>query len=183
MATYSLGQTQSQVLTVVKAWLQEVTALGNTAVVQGQPNRVAAPSATNYIVFTPIMRERLATNVVKYSSSNATLLDQHTSTQSTRFTVQVDVYGPASPDTIQILSTEFRSNDAVEYFAAAITDVTPLYTSEPRQIPFVDEGDQVQMRWSIDLACQIKPGVTTSQQFADSLEIGMIPVDVYFPPT
>lgn len=179
---YTVSQTQSQALTVLKAYLQALTSLPNASVVQGQPNRVAPPAAQDYIVFTPLMRNRLATNVIGYNSSNAGLLNQKTQTQYTQLTVQVDIYGPNSSEFAQILSTEFRSFDAVDYFNAAGLDKAPLYTSDPRDLPFVDEGDQVQMRWSVDCELQINVGVTSPQEFADSLAVGVISVDAEFPP-
>lgn len=180
---YTVSQTQSQILTVLKAYLQALTGFANANVVQGQPNRVAQPKATDYIVFTPFGRLRLATNEVSYSSSTASLLDQKTQTQSTQLTVQVDIYGPQSADWAQVLSTEFRSFDAVDYFQAAGFDEAPLYTSEPRQLPFHDEAGQVQNRWSVDVVLQVNIGVTSPQDFADSLQAGIISVDVEWPPT
>lgn len=179
---FVLGQTQSQALTVVANWLIAVTGFDPSVVVQGQPNRVAAPSAASYIVFTPITRLRLSTNEVAYSSNNSGSLNQHTLTQSTQFTVQVDVYGPQSADWAQVISTEFRSGDAVYFFFEAGLDRAPLYTSDPRQLPFADESDQIQMRWSVDLVMNIQPGVTSPQDFADSLSVGIYNVDVKFPP-
>jgi len=179
---YTLDLTQSQTLTVLRSFLIALSGYDPKYVVQGQSNRVAAPTATNYIVFTPLTRTRLATNVVKYSST-ATLLNQHTLTQSAMLPVQVDCYGPQSSDLSQVISTEFRSSDAIDFFATAGLEVTPLYTSDPRQIPFSDEGDQIQMRWSLDCQLQIKPGVTSGQQFADSLAIGIQNIDVFYPPT
>lgn len=180
---YTLSQTQSQILTVLANYLIALTGFDPNNVVQGQPNRVPAPAASDYIVFTPFGRQRLATNEVEYSSSTATLLDQKTQTQSTQLTVQVDIYGPASADWAQVLTTEWRSFDAVDYFAAAGFDKAPLYTSEPRQLPFHDESNQVQNRWSIDLYLQVNVGVTNPQQFADSLSAGIIEVDAEWPPT
>lgn len=179
---YIVSQTQSQVLTVLKAYLQALTGFPNTSVIQGQPNRVAQPKATDYIVFTLFGRQRLATNEVEYSSSTATLLDQKTQTQSTQLTVQVDIYGPQSADWAQVLTTEWRSFDATDYFQAAGFDEAPLYTSEPRQLPFHDESNQVQNHWSIDLYLQVNVGVTSSQQFADSLSAGIINVDAEWHP-
>lgn len=180
---YVLDLSQTQTLTVLRAFLIALSGYDPKYVVQGQPNRVAAPTATSYIVFTPLMRNRLATNVVKFSSSNAAVLDQHTNVQSAMLPVQVDCYGPTSADLAQILSTEFRSQDAIDFFSAAGLEVTPLYTSDPRQIPFMDEGDQVQQRWSTDVNLQIKVGVTSAQQFADAISTGLINVDAEFPPT
>lgn len=180
---YTIDITQSQVLTVLKSFLQDLTGINPKYVVQGQSNRVAAPTATNYIVFTPINRTRQSTNVVKYSSSTNTLLDQQSQKMSTRLDIQVDCYGPTSPENAQIIATEFRSTVATDYFNAAGLDRAPLYASDPRQLPFHDEANQVQTRWSLDLALEYDPSVLSSQQFADSLAIGIKNVDVEFPPT
>lgn len=180
---YTINITQSQLLTVLKAFLQSLTGFANTEVVQGQYNRVPSPKAANYIVFTPIGRYRQSTNTVSYNSSNNTVLNQQAQTQSTRLDVQVDCYGPSSPDMAQIIATEFRSTIATDYFNAAGFDRAPLYTSEPRQLPFHDEGNQVQIRWSLDLSLEYDPTVTSSQQFADSLSIGIKNVDVEYPAT
>jgi|ERR1700759_40332 len=180
-----LDLTQSQVLTLVKSFLQDFTGVDPQYVIQGQSNRVAAPNVPTYIVFTPINKIRLSTNTKEYNAVSGPLLNQQTTTQSVQMGVQVDFYGPTSGDLAQIISTEFRDSDAYDYFATtgAGIQVWPLYTSDPRQLPFSDEGDQIQMRWSLDLQLQIKAGVTLPQTFADSLEIGLIPVDVYYPPT
>ena len=179
---YTIDIAQSQLLTVLKAFLQSLTGLGNTEVVQGQSNRVPAPKTANYIVFTPIGRYRQSTNQVKYSSSTNALLDQQGQKQSTRLDVQVDCYGPTSPEMAQIISTEFRSTVGTDYFNDAGFDRAPLYTSEPRQLPFHDEGNQVQIRWSLDLSLEYDPTVTSTQQFADSLAVGIISVDAEYPP-
>ena len=183
MIAPTIDLTQSQVMILVKSFLQDFTGIAPQYVIQGQGNRVAAPNASNYIVFTPLLRQRLATNVTSYNSSGGGLINQHTNVQSTQLPVQVDFYGPMSADLAQIVSTEFRDNDACDYFAASGLQVAPLFCTDPRQLPFSDEGDQVQMRWSTDLQIQIKPGVTLAQDFADSLNLNLIPVDVFFPPT
>lgn len=183
MTAPTLDLTQSQTLTVLANYLISLSGYDPNNVVQGQPNRVPAPVATSYIVFTPLTINRLATNTVQYSSSNSTVLNQHSLNQSAMLPVQVDCYGPTSADLAVILSTEFRSQDAIDFFSDAGLQVTPLYTSDPRQIPFMDEGDQVQMRWSTDVNLQIKPNVTSTQSFADSIQFGLINVDASYPPT
>ena len=50
-------------------------------------------------------------------------------------------------------------------------DIAPLFASEPRQVPFLNEAQQVETRWSVDLVMQVNPLVTVPQDFAQSLDI------------
>ncbi len=57
----TLSLTESQILTVLRAFLLDVLPAG-TAVVQAQVNRVPEPIGPNFVLMTPFMRRRLATN-------------------------------------------------------------------------------------------------------------------------
>lgn len=60
MAT--VAPTQSQIQTVLRAFLLQILPAG-TPVVLGQANRVAEPHADDFVVFWPLRRPRIATNV------------------------------------------------------------------------------------------------------------------------
>ena len=96
--------------------------------------------------------------------------------QSTEITVQLDVYGAGSSDNTQIISTLFRDEYACASFSASGYDVQPLYTSEPRQMPFITGENQYEDRWSIDVVLQANPVVTAPQQFAGALSVVLVPV-------
>jgi acetylornithine deacetylase/succinyl-diaminopimelate desuccinylase-like protein len=102
--------------------------------------------------------------------------------QPTKVTVQIDVHGPASADNAQLISTLFRDEYAVNQFAASGFDVTPLYTSDPQQTPFDNGESQVEYRWTMDAVMQCNPVVTTQQDFAGALAIGVIEVDATYHP-
>src|ERR1700733_13224654 len=59
----------------------------------------------------------------------------------TEVTVQCDVHGPASADNAARIATLFRDQFAVDAFLDVGFALTPLYTSEPRQLVF-DNGEQ-----------------------------------------
>jgi hypothetical protein len=177
-----LTLTESNTLQAVGNFLVAVLPTG-TQVVVGQDNRVASPQSANYAVMTPIMRTRLATNLTTYADGYPSNPQTRADTQATMVTIQVDTFGPLSGDHAQIIQTLFRSDWGVDQFATSGFDVTPLYTSEPRQMKFTDESAQVQQRWSIDLMCQADPIVTVPQDFADQLAVGVINVDAAYPPT
>lgn len=59
MATLSL--TESQIMTVLRAFLLDILPSG-TAVIKAQVNRTPEPLVTDFVVMTPLLRSRLATN-------------------------------------------------------------------------------------------------------------------------
>lgn len=182
MSQPTLSLTESQTLQALGQFLVAVLPTG-TDIVAGQDNRVASPQAANYAVMTPIGRARLATNLTTYTDGFPSDPMTRQDTQATQVTVQVDTFGPLSADNAHLIQTLLRSDWACDQFATYGFDVTPLYTSEPRQMPFTDESRQVQQRWSIDCYLQCNPVVTVSQEFADQLAVGVISVDVQYPPS
>lgn len=111
--------------------------------------------------------------------------------QPTQITVQADVHGPNSADNVQILSTLFRSSYAAELFEQqswagvgnfiigqsqiGFADVTPLYTADPRESPFSNAENQIEMMWSVDLVLQANQVVNVPQQFAAAAAVTVLP--------
>lgn len=167
----ALSFTDSQALAALRTFLLSLVPDG-VEVLRGLGNRVPEPPGDDFIVITPILRERLSTNVAAYRDGYPASPSVKDVRQATRLTVQVDVHGPASGDTVQIIATLWRDPFACDALAAPDIDVAPLYASEPRQMPFLNEAQQVEPRWSVDLVMQINPRVTVAQDFAAALEIG-----------
>lgn len=129
---------------------------------------------------------------------------QRNALQPTKMTVQVDVHGPASADNVQTISTLFRDDYACRLFrngpdlfaesASTIDtevptaiqtegiDAQPLYCSEPRQAPFTNAENQTEFRWTIDLTLQANIVITTPQDFAGAVSVGIINVEATYPP-
>lgn len=101
---------------------------------------------------------------------------------ATQWTVQLDIHGPASGDNCRVIETLFRSEYGVDAVAAGGQDMTPLYCSGPRQVPFINAEQQYENRWCMDAVLQINPIVGTPQQFADQLKVGLVEIDASFPP-
>jgi hypothetical protein len=89
-----------------------------------------------------------------------------TAEQYTQVTVQLDIHGPASANNAQIISTLFRDEYAVTMFEQSGIDMAPLYTSDPRQIPFLNGEQQIEERYIVDAVVQVNPIVTIPQQMA-----------------
>ena len=89
----------------------------------------------------------------------------------TEITVQVDVHGPASGDNARMIDTLFFSEYAVDAFESTGYDVHPLFTTEPRQVPFLNAEQQYEYRYSFEAHLNANPVVMTPQQFADQVKV------------
>jgi hypothetical protein len=183
MTAATIDLTETQTIKALGDFLTTVLPAG-TAVVRGQVNRVPEVKGPDFVVMTPILRERLATNTDTYSDGFDTNGPQiKDAMQPARVTVQLDIHGPDSADNAQVITTLLRDEYAVNIFATFGLDVTPLYAGDPRQSPFLNGEQQIETRWTVDSVLQCNPIVTVPQDFASTLSVGLVNVDAAYPPT
>jgi hypothetical protein len=237
-----LSLTEAQIFKALGLFLTDVLPAG-TPVFKAQTNRVPEPRETNFVSMTPILRERLETNIDSYDSAQDvqvltfaaltttpvvgdtvvnggatargvvtavaattvtvnTLAQQYfaigdvvsntthagvvgtmtglsygsaTSMQPIKMTIQLDVHGPLAGDNAQIISTLLRDTYGVDQFATSGFDVTPLYTSDPKQLPFINGEEQIETRYVVDAVLQCNPVVTLPQQYGQTAVIAVQP--------
>lgn len=106
-------------------------------------------------------------------------------TQPTEVVIQLDVHGPASAENAQTISTLMRDPYGVDSFATQDPQygVVPLYADDPRQVVFINDQSQAEFRWVIEANLQANIVVGVPQQYADSVTVELIDVDVVYPPT
>jgi hypothetical protein len=98
-----------------------------------------------------------------------------TSMQPIRMTIQLDVHGPLAGDNAHVISTLLRDAYGVDQFATSGFDVTPLYTTDPHQMPFENAEAQIEQRYTLDAVLQCNPIVTIPQQYGNALAITINP--------
>lgn len=174
-ATVSI--TESQALTALRSFILSVVDLAPDNVIRGLQNRVAMPVG-DFIELTPLLNMALSTDVQTYDRTN----NQSDYERSTQITVQVDCYGSLAMDRANTLSILLRSDYACQSFAGSGIDMQPLYAGDARQLQFVTGEAQYMERWGFDAVLQMNPIVAVPQDFADSLKVGLIDVDVVYPP-
>ena len=91
-----------------------------------------------------------------------------------KMTIQCDIHGAHSCDNAHIVTTAFRDVYASEQFAKSNKNVFPLFSTDPKQLTFNNDQQQVENRWVVDFTIQVNPVVTISQQFFDDLTITAI---------
>lgn len=171
---YILTPTDTDIYTAVRAWLLSILP-GNVRVIQGQQNR-AAPPPGPFISMTLIGRERIATNGTEYTDTKRIVSEQ------VKRTMQLDLFGSASGDMMQVVTALWRDFQASDYFRNSGGILSPLYTSSVRQLGFINGAKQYEDCWSVDLAFQTTQKISIPQQFADTLSIDLIEVDTTYPP-
>lgn len=103
--------------------------------------------------------------------------------QASEVNIQLDVHGPNGANFSKIISTVFRSPSGVEMFDAINPNIAPLFIEDPRQMPFRDGEQQYENRYILGTHLQINQTVTIGQQFAQSLELTTLAVDLQPIPT
>jgi hypothetical protein len=91
--------------------------------------------------------------------------------QATEITIQLDVHGPNSANNVQVISTTFRDDYAVQQFALSGIDLTPFFCDDPKQVPFINESNQYENRWVVEACMQANIVVPVSTQFASVVSV------------
>lgn len=172
--TLSISITSDSLLAALRTFLLDAFA---GEVVQGQANRVAMP-AGGFIEMTSMLLTSLSTTRSSYNPFSAV----QSFANPTKWTCQLDFYGDASADQAATFLAVIRSDYACQQFAASGLDFQPLYASDPRNTTLITGEQQYEGRYTVDLVAQFNPVVQTSQDFATQLGIGLVDVDVVFPP-
>ena len=146
-----------------------------TEVVQAQDNLVAMPLG-GFVTMNNVSQERLATNIHNYQYALNGTQDIWT---QVKYGMQLDFYGPLSQSWAMMCMSLFRDEYATSSMPA---NIQPLYSDTPMQIPLIDGEAQYEQRWKILAFMQYNPIITASQDYAASLEVGVVDVDVKFPP-
>lgn len=170
---------QRDVYVVIKAFIVSVTGLDPSLVIQGLPNRSAMPPASpGFVVFLLQRSKRLRTNQTTWD----TLADDPTQVaieQGTQLDMQIDGFGARSGDWAVMLETLLRDETGCNALGPTCQ---PLYADEAFEMPLTDDEAQYEQRWSLTATLQYNPVTTAPMQFADTLSIDLINVDVTYPP-
>lgn len=123
-------------------------------------NRVPLPK-DNFVLMTPIIFNRISTNETSNTDT------EQTEVNDTLFSIQIDVYGLSSYEAALKIMTLFRSDYFFTY------GIAPLFSSDIRELTYIDASRQMLQRWSLDLNFYYEPSVTYPMQTANTLEFNI----------
>ncbi|MEM8334570.1 phage neck terminator protein [Morganella morganii] len=114
---------------------------------------------------------------------------RHTTTKETRlsdateglsvvrqYDVQVDIYGDSAGDRAVALETVWASDYAYRKMKLD-GRVVPLYASDAKPLPFVDESRQWLERYTITLSMQVHITITVGQDYFADVEFSTVQVN------
>lgn len=176
-----LAPTEDQTFDAVWAWVASLFDVSIAPqIFKGYQNLTATPYGT-YVVISPSVKERLNQGARTYAYTSPAALGTVTQERSTKYSWQVDVYGPQATDWADVISIAWRTNTAADVLTGGA--IVPLYADEPQQLNIVNGEDQYEARFMLKLYGQVNQTVTLAQQFAtDAKPVVVPPVDVV-PPT
>lgn len=175
----TIDLTESTVFKALRFFVLDVLPVTGANVVQGQQNRVPMPTGPNFVILSNVARGQLSTTVRQYvpPEDPAPADGGRETTRSTSVGIQIDIYGPAAAENAQIVGTLLRDVYGCDFLRSY--RVQPLYCSDPIQLPLVTGEKQYEARWTIQATLQFNPTVSTSQQFADIVELTIAEIEQY----
>lgn len=165
--------TVGAIFVALQPWLMDVLGLDLDHVVQDLGNGVSMPAGP-FACMSEVSMKRLGTNVSTYREATPEEPDADAEIiqQSADFVVGLDLYGPAAGDWAVIVTTLFRSDQAVSFFMAQ--GLAPLGVDDPMQLPLVNGEQQYERRWVLRMHFHYKPSVAVPAQFMRSAQIHTI---------
>lgn len=118
-------------------------------------------------------------------SSRKLASGQFAAMQETEIVMQVDVHAPdlnLGGNLASTVATLFRDAYAVDVIGGINPLIAPLFASDPRQMPFVNGEQQVEVKWTLDLHMQANQTVSgIPQAFFDAVDLTLIDVEATYP--
>lgn len=130
-------------------------------VVRDTQNFAALPE--NAIVIAPLFDQNLDVTSNTFEADK----ERGIVSQSVEMRVQISFYGRYAPDRSRI----FGQLWANEYMFGRAKGFKPLYVQSRQRAPYVNESNQFEDRYLLDLALQYNPSVSYAQDFADEANI------------
>lgn len=173
--TATISITESALLAALRGFLLTIYA---GEVVQSQDNRLPMPKG-NFCTMTPLFLTALSMSHSAYTDPG-TNPGTESNQRSTEWRVQLDFYGDSAADSAATVAALVRTPYACEQLAAS--GMQPLYAGEPKQTTLINAEQQYNNRWTVEFVAQFNPVVQTPLDFADQLDVGLVDVDVTYPP-
>lgn len=170
---FSITPTEADIYTAVGKWLvQALPAIPDGNVIQAQFNRRSAPTDP-YATMLIYNRDRIATNAWTYDGETS-----RTVFEKAQITMQINVFGLATSNEMEVITTLWRDFFTADFFTADGIPLAPLYASAVRQLGFINGEKQYEDSWTVDLEMEANFTVVLPQQFATTIPIDLIEVDV-----
>lgn len=172
-----------------------VTGLEQERLFRGNQSREVLPADGTYIIYTPILRKRIGTNITSFDAESADVDENGAFTDSLLVQVdaQIDVYGDEAVEKAQGLELFAHSPLCRAWLVSQGFGIRVLHSTAPQDTTFVGETKQYIPRWTITFSLCFGTNMEIGQPWYDDVvlggtqltpasEAGVVDVDAYFKP-
>lgn len=152
-----LNVTQKEIYKDVRAFLLGLFPGSERQVIQALQNNQPLPNnaVVMHVLFTKALDQPVTTMLPPDAAAIQT---------STEVRLQIDFYGSSAEERSRVVANLWRSGYTFDLLATC----KPLYVQSHDRHPYVNQSNQYEDRWIVDLALQYNPQVTVLQDFAES---------------
>lgn len=161
----ALDLTHRELFREIRAFLLGLFPDAGAQIVQAIQNNQPLPE--NAIVMTFLFDSDLDYGVVTYDPAN----EQAGVQNSVEARLQLDFYGPQAESRSRVVDTLWRTF----YGADNLGICKPLYVQSRQRQPYVNDSNQYEDRYVLDLALQYNPQVIYAQDFTESADVTINP--------
>ena len=133
-------------------------------IVQSTQNNQPLPE--NAIVMQVLFDANMDESVTTYNPPNEAMVQN-----SVEVRVQLDFYGAMAESRSRIVANLWKNH----YGTDNMTICKPLYVQSRQRHPYINDSNQYEDRFILDLALQFNPTVTHAQDFAEDASVTIIP--------
>lgn len=193
MASYAIDLTERIILAALRNVVVQIVP-PEVQVIRAQVNRVPEPTCDTYILLTRTRWEMIEYPTVTWDKDDPAPITLNM-LSPVKASIQLDIHGQNGADLAWQLASTFKSyiacdmfNDLPqssiegEYTLPTGAVIQPLYSDSPKQAPFLNGEQQWEDRWMVEIALQANINIKVTEEFANALQIGLIDVDVVYPP-
>lgn len=153
----SLSVTQQEIYKDVRTFLLGLFPGSERQVIQAAQNNNPLPK--NAIVMQVLFTGNLDIAVVTPLPPAEAVIQN-----SVEVRMQIDFYGALAEERSRLVNIVWRTNYACE----RLTACQPLYVQSYNRHVYVNDSNQYEDRWIMDVGLQYNPQVTIAQEFSDS---------------
>ena len=153
----SLNVTQQEIYKDIRKFLVGLFPGSELQVIQAAQNNNPLPNNA-------VVMQILFTNNLDIAVTTSLPPTESAIQNSVEVRMQFDFYGVQAEARSRIVANIWRS----EYSCERLTVCQPLYVQSHHRHVYVNDSNQYEDRWIMDLGLQYNPQVTVTQDFADS---------------
>ena len=124
------------------------------------------PLPENAIVMQVLFDSNMDESVTTYNPPNEAMVQN-----SVEVRVQIDFYGAMAESRSRIVANLWKNH----YGTDNMTICKPLYVQSRQRHPYINDSNQYEDRFILDLGLQYNPTVTHAQDFAEDASVTIIP--------